>query len=73
MSSSLDVSSSTSKMWIEKYRPNQLSELMSHVEIIETIQRLIDGGKLPHLLLYGPPGTGKVCFPMMMINNNNID
>lgn len=32
---------------------------MSHEEIIGTITRLIDAGKLPHLLLYGPPGTGK--------------
>ncbi|EFC50889.1 predicted protein [Naegleria gruberi] len=52
-------SSSDAKMWIEKYRPHELTDLLSHTEIISTIQRLIDGGKLPHLLLYGPPGTGK--------------
>lgn len=36
-----------------------MSDLVSHEEIISTITRLIDAGKLPHLLLYGPPGTGK--------------
>ncbi|KAG2385952.1 hypothetical protein C9374_003101 [Naegleria lovaniensis] len=46
-------------MWIEKYRPHELSDLLSHTEIISTIQRLIDGRRLPHLLFYGPPGTGK--------------
>ena len=45
--------------WVEKYRPKQMDELVSHEEIISTITRLIDAGKLPHLLLYGPPGTGK--------------
>ena len=45
--------------WVEKYRPKEMDDLVSHEEIISTITRLIDAGKLPHLLLYGPPGTGK--------------
>lgn len=45
--------------WVEKYRPNTLDELISHGDILTTIQRFIDEGKLPHLLFYGPPGTGK--------------
>nr|CDS34389.1 replication factor C subunit 5 [Hymenolepis microstoma] len=45
--------------WIEKYRPESLGELMSHEEIVKTIQRFLDQGKLPHFLFYGPPGTGK--------------
>lgn len=36
-----------------------MEDLVSHEDIISTITRLIDAGKLPHLLLYGPPGTGK--------------
>ncbi|KAH7680195.1 replication factor c subunit [Aphelenchoides avenae] len=45
--------------WVEKYRPASLEDLVSHQEIIKTINRLIDENKLPHLLFYGPPGTGK--------------
>ncbi|KAL6076374.1 Replication factor C (RF-C) subunit [Balamuthia mandrillaris] len=45
--------------WVEKYRPKEFDEVISHAEIINTIQKLIDSGKLPHLLFYGPPGTGK--------------
>ena len=45
--------------WVEKYRPKDMGDLVSHEEIISTITRLIDAGKLPHLMLYGPPGTGK--------------
>ncbi|XP_069726820.1 replication factor C subunit 5 isoform X1 [Phaenicophaeus curvirostris] len=45
--------------WVEKYRPQALSDLVSHQDILSTIQRFISEDRLPHLLLYGPPGTGK--------------
>ncbi|XP_069651447.1 replication factor C subunit 5 isoform X1 [Haliaeetus albicilla] len=45
--------------WVEKYRPQTLSELVSHGDILSTVQRFISEDRLPHLLLYGPPGTGK--------------
>jgi replication factor C subunit 3/5 len=45
--------------WVEKYRPQTLDDLVSHKEIIRTINKLINDNQLPHLLFYGPPGTGK--------------
>ena len=42
--------------WVEKYRPNTLSELIAHEEIIQILNKLIDTNKLPHLLFHGPPG-----------------
>lgn len=45
--------------WVEKYRPQKLDDLISHKDILSTIQRFISQDKLPHLLFYGPPGTGK--------------
>ncbi|KAK1124795.1 Replication factor C (RF-C) subunit [Melipona bicolor] len=45
--------------WVEKYRPKKLDDLISHEEIIQTINKFIDENQLPHLLFYGPPGTGK--------------
>eukprot|EP00494_Astrolonche_serrata_P006551 UN06575 len=46
-------------MWIEKYRPDQLDEIISHEHILSTIDALIKANRLPHLLFYGPPGTGR--------------
>jgi replication-associated recombination protein RarA len=46
--------------WVEKYRPSGLTELISHEEILTTLQQLIKSNRLPHLLFYGPPGTGKL-------------
>ncbi|KAF7272890.1 hypothetical protein GWI33_014368 [Rhynchophorus ferrugineus] len=45
--------------WVEKYRPGTLSDLISHEEIIKTINKFIQEDQVPHLLFYGPPGTGK--------------
>ncbi|CAB4065430.1 unnamed protein product [Lepeophtheirus salmonis] len=45
--------------WVEKYRPKNLSELVSHEDIIGTIRRFVKEKRTPHLLFYGPPGTGK--------------
>ncbi|XP_013405450.1 replication factor C subunit 5 [Lingula anatina] len=45
--------------WVEKYRPKQLDDLISHKDIISTINKFVVEDRLPHLLFYGPPGTGK--------------
>jgi replication factor C subunit 3/5 len=42
--------------WVEKYRPATFTELISHDNIIKTLDKLIESNKLPHLLFYGPPG-----------------
>ncbi|KAG8966708.1 Subunit of heteropentameric Replication factor C (RF-C) [Tulasnella sp. 419] len=45
--------------WVEKYRPVNLEDVVSHDDITTTIERFIEKGRLPHMLFYGPPGTGK--------------
>ncbi|KAL4183197.1 hypothetical protein AMTRI_Chr11g97010 [Amborella trichopoda] len=45
--------------WVEKYRPQSLADVAAHKDIIDTVDRLTNENRLPHLLLYGPPGTGK--------------
>jgi replication factor C subunit 3/5 len=51
--------SATKLPFVEKYRPNDLSDIISHDEIISTIKKFVDTRKMPHLLFHGPPGTGK--------------
>ena len=45
--------------WVEKYRPKDLEDVVSHQDIIATVEKFIENNRLPHLLFYGPPGTGK--------------
>lgn len=46
--------------WVEKYRPVNMDDIMSHQNIMQTFLNLIDkNNNMPHCLFYGPPGTGK--------------
>ena len=45
--------------FIEKYRPDTLKDIVSHEEILNTLNRFVDQKNIPHLLFHGPAGTGK--------------
>lgn len=45
--------------WIEEFRPQQLSQIISNDRIIDTLKEYVKKKFLPHLLLHGPSGTGK--------------
>ncbi|KAK6627251.1 hypothetical protein RUM44_009728 [Polyplax serrata] len=59
MTLATDNQSKANLPWVEKYRPQKLTELISQEYIVNTINKLISHKQLPHLLFYGPPGTGK--------------
>lgn len=47
-------------MWVEKYRPENLSEIVNQAEIVERLSAIVKKPQeMPHLLFAGPPGTGK--------------
>ncbi len=45
--------------WVEKFRPQELNEIISNTEIISTLKDYVKKEYLPHLLICGPSGTGK--------------
>jgi len=45
--------------WVEKYRPQQLADVVHHHDIIQLLRAFICSKAIPHLFFYGPPGTGK--------------
>ena len=45
--------------WIEKYRPNKLSDMAQNQHLLDFFKNSIASGNLSHYLFYGPPGTGK--------------
>lgn len=55
-------------MWVEKYRPKKIAELIGHTEITTRLQGFISSGSLPHLLFAGPPGTGKTTAVLALAN-----
>jgi replication factor C small subunit len=46
-------------VWVEKYRPRSLSEMVGQQTIVPLLQAYAKRRSLPHLLFAGPPGTGK--------------
>ncbi|MFB6133484.1 MAG: replication factor C small subunit [Halanaeroarchaeum sp.] len=46
-------------IWVEKYRPETLSDVVGHEDIIDRIESYVARDDLPHLLFAGPAGTGK--------------
>ena len=51
---------SATGMWVEKYRPMKLSEIVNQTEIIGSLEALIkDPTDMPHLMFSGSAGVGK--------------
>ncbi|MDI9646032.1 MAG: replication factor C small subunit [Archaeoglobales archaeon] len=47
------------EIWVEKYRPKTLDEVVGQDEIIGRLKGYVKQKNIPHLLFSGPPGTGK--------------
>ena len=47
------------EIWIEKYRPKKLDEVVGQSVVVERLRSYIKQKNIPHLLFAGPPGTGK--------------
>jgi replication factor C subunit 3/5 len=61
-------SGNSSLPWIEKYRPKDLDNIVSHKDIINTLRKFIEKKSTPHLLFFGPSGTGKTSTIKCCIN-----
>lgn len=46
-------------VWVEKYRPSKLDEIVGQDYIIERLKSYVKEKNMPHLIFAGPPGTGK--------------
>jgi len=60
-------------LWVEKYRPQTLSEYVGNETVKETIQQYLDTNDIPHLLFYGKAGTGKTTLAKLIVNTIKCD
>ena len=56
------------KLWIEKYRPKSLDEIVFQDNVVNALKKTKETGKMQHLLFYGPPGTGKTSAILAVIH-----
>jgi replication factor C subunit 3/5 len=45
--------------WIEKYRPQNFTDIVSNEKNLLILKNMLKAGSLPHLLFHGKSGTGK--------------
>ena len=53
------AASVSTAVWVEKYRPRTLGDMVGQEGIVPLLQAYAQKRSLPHLLFAGPPGTGK--------------
>ena len=66
---------SATGMWVEKYRPTKLSEIVNQTEVIGSLEALIkDPTDMPHLMFSGSAGVGKtttaLCISRQILGEN---
>lgn len=44
---------------VDKYRPKKLADIVYQCDVVKMMQKILETGNMPHLLLHGPPGCGK--------------
>lgn len=55
------------KPWVEKYRPQELNDVVLDALNKSVLQSILDNNHFPNLLLHGPPGTGKTTTVVSLI------
>lgn len=60
-------------LWVEKYRPQKVSDTILSPELKNTFQKIVDGGELPNMMFTGPAGTGKTTVAKAICNELDLD
>ena len=53
------VEPASDAVWVEKYRPKHLADMVGQQGIVPLLQAYAERRSMPHLMFAGPPGTGK--------------
>ena len=60
-------------LWVERYRPQDLSTYGGNEHLKTKVERFLNDGNIPHLLLYGRAGGGKTTLAKIIVNNTECD
>ena len=60
-------------LWVERYRPSTIDDLILPESIKTTFSEIISQGKIPNLILSGSAGTGKTSAAMVLCKSLDCD
>lgn len=60
-------------LWVEKYRPQTLSECILPDDLRSKLNALVERGEIPNLVFAGGPGIGKTTVAKAICNDLNMD
>ena len=60
-------------LWVEKYRPQTIAEVILPSHIKATFEDIVSGGELHNMLLTGTAGLGKTTVAKALCNELNLD
>ena len=60
-------------LWVEKYRPNKISDIVLPESLKKTFQKVVDSGELPNMLFTGTAGLGKTTVARALCNELGCD
>lgn len=59
-------------LWVEKYRPKVIEDLVLPTNYMETFKKYISSQDIPHLIFSGPPGGGKSSTARILTSKRGI-
>lgn len=68
---SLELVKKINSLWVEKYRPENISDLAIENNLKLFLENCIEKNDIPNILLHGTPGTGKNSIVNVLKNNLN--
>ncbi|RPH07251.1 MAG: AAA family ATPase [bacterium TMED46] len=60
-------------LWVERYRPSTVDELILPESIKNTFKEIVSQDKIPNLILSGSPGTGKTSAAIVLCKELDCD
>ena len=64
----LDDDKILNQLWVEKYRPRSVNDMVLDEDYKNTINKYLESGEVSHVALFGSPGCGKTCLARILIN-----
>ena len=60
-------------LWVEKYRPQKIKDIILPDNLKNTFLQIVEGGELPNMLLTGTAGLGKTTVARALCNELGCD